>query len=109
MIEIEIYLLYILNNIKHIFINKYNLSMYYGIFIKEMKMNIPECMDENNVIFNYVTGSKIIITILKLKILLNKEKSNSQKIKEDNSLGMNKFWEEKYNLKIEKILKVLKV
>ena len=72
------------------------------IFIKEMKMKIPECSDENNIIFDYVTGSKIIITILNLKILLNKEKSNSQKIKDDNSFGMNKLWEEKYKLKIEK-------
>ena len=72
------------------------------IFIKEMKMEIPECSDENNIIFDYVTGSKIIITILNLKILLNQEKSNSQKIKDDNSFGMNKLWEEKYKLKIEK-------
>ena len=72
------------------------------IFIKEMKMQIPECMDANSIIYDYVTGSKIIITIINLKILLAQEKLNSQKIKEDNSLGMNKLWEDKYKLKIEK-------
>ncbi len=72
------------------------------IFIKEMKMQIPECTDANSIIYDYVTGSKIIITIINLKILLDQEKLNSQKIKEDNSLGMNKLWEDKYKLKIEK-------
>ena len=72
------------------------------IFIKEMKMKIPECMDENNIIFDYVTSSKIIITIINLKIIINQEKVNCNKLREDNSLMMNKLWEDKYKLKIEK-------
>ena len=72
------------------------------IFLNEMKMNIPECIDTNNIIFDYVTGSKIIITIINLEIIINQEKLNSNKIKEDNNLIMNKLWEDKYKLKIEK-------
>ena len=73
-----------------------------NIFIQEMKLKIPECNNENNLIYDYVTNNKFIITIINLKIIMDKEKNNSNKILEDNNNIINKLWEDKYKLKLEK-------
>ena len=72
-----------------------------NIFIKEMKLKIPESINENNIILDYVTSSKYIITIINLKLLLDKEKLHSNKIREDNNIIINKLWKDKYKLKLQ--------
>ena len=79
-----------------------NVEKMINIYIKEMKLKIPECQIKNSIIFDYVTGCKNIITIINLNVLLNNEKINSNKIREDNNIIMNKLWEDKFKLKLEK-------
>ena len=79
-----------------------NIEKMLNIFVKEMKLKIPDCLNKNSIIFDYVTGSKNIITIINLNVLLNKEKINSNKTREDNNNIMNKLWEDKFKLKLEK-------
>ena len=79
-----------------------NIEKMINIFVKEMKLKIPDCLNKNSIIFDYVTGSKNIITIINLNILLNKEKINSNKTREENNNIMNKLWEDKFKLKLEK-------
>jgi len=79
-----------------------SLDQMINIFIQEMKLKIPECNKENNLIFDYVTNNKFIITIINLKIIMDEEKNNSNKILEDNNNIINKLWEDKYKLKLEK-------
>ena len=79
-----------------------NIDKMINIFVKEMKLKIPESINKNSIIFDYVTCSKNFITIINLNILLNKEKINSNKIREDNNNIMNKLWEDKFKLKLEK-------
>ncbi len=79
-----------------------SLDQMINIFIQEMKLKIPECNNENNLIFDYVTNNKFIITIINLKIIMDKEKNNSIKILENNNNIINKLWEDKYKLKLEK-------
>ena len=69
-----------------------------------MKTTIPECMNENNILFDYVTNNKNIITIINLKILLEKENSFSNKINKENNIIIDKLWEDKFKLKLEKNL-----
>ena len=92
------YLLYFGNN------NNINSEKMINIYIKEMKTTIPECMNENNILFDYVTNNKNIITIINLKILLEKENSFSNKINKENNIIIDKLWEDKFKLKLEKNL-----
>ena len=75
-----------------------------NIFIKELKLQIPSCINKDNIIFDYVTNSQYSITIINLNIISNKEKVSTNKIKGDNKLFLNKLWEDKYKKKLEKNL-----
>ena len=75
-----------------------------NIFIKEMKLKIPDNLNENNLIFDFVANGNIIIKIINLKIILNKEQNYIDKLRDDNNDKINKLWEEKYKLKLEKNL-----
>ena len=90
------YLLYFGENIN------INPEQMINIFIEEMNLKIPESINENNFIFDYVTSNKIIITIINLKLILENSKNNSNKIRENNNNIINKLWEDKYKLKLEK-------
>ena len=92
------YLLYFGDN------NNINSEKMINIYIKEMKTTIPECMNENNILFDYVTNNKNIITIINLKILLEKENSFSNIINKENNIIIDKLWEDKFKLKLEKNL-----
>ena len=73
-----------------------------NIFIKELKLKIPDNSNANNIIFNYITSDNIIIKIINLKIIVNKEQNISDKLREENNMIINKLWEEKYKLKLVK-------
>ena len=75
-----------------------------NIFIKELKLKIPDNLNTNNIIFDFVANDNIIIKIINLKIILNKEQNYIDKLRDDNNDKINKLWEEKYKLKLEKNL-----
>ena len=75
-----------------------------NIFIKELKLKIPDNLNTNNIIFDFVANDNIIIKIINLKTIQNKEQNYIDKLRDDNNDKINKLWEEKYKLKLEKNL-----
>ena len=80
-----------------------NIDQMINIFIKEMKLNIPE-NSKNNILYNYVTNNGIKITIINLEKILEQEKLEKNIMSKDNHDKMNQLWENKYKIKMDKQL-----
>ena len=75
-----------------------------NIYIREIKSFISKSIYKNYVIFDFITSNKLTITIINLKLILDKQKNNTNKIEEENNKIVYKLWEDKYKLKLEKKL-----
>ena len=80
--------------------NNLTLEQIIDIFIKEMKLNIPENV-KNNIVYEYENKNKIKIIIINIHLILEEQKKEKNELRLDNSNKIDQLWINKYKSKLD--------